>query len=90
MNGVGLRNLRVEINGIELVNANYDEVLFSDGPGGVKIEGRVSRPSGGGGSPLLELLTGARRAPAQQQGYSGDTTDAQKADQPSEGSSDSD
>lgn len=59
-----MKHLRVEVNGVEWVSGDFAEISFSDGPAGVRIEGRNTAPaaagrSGGGG--LLDLLAGASR-----------------------------
>jgi hypothetical protein len=59
-----MKHLRIEVNGSEWVNGDFAEITFTDGPGGVKIEGRVaSAPTGNGGGAggLLEMLAGASR-----------------------------
>ena len=57
-----MKHLRVEINGIELVNGDFAEISFTDGANGVKIEGKPARSaSTGGGGGLLEMLAGASR-----------------------------
>jgi len=56
-----MKHLRIEVNGSEWVNGEFAEVNFTDGPNGVKIEGRIAREGGNGGS-LLDLLTAASRA----------------------------
>lgn len=58
------KHLRVEVNGAEWVNGDFAEISFTDGPGGVRIEGKPARaatPARGGGG-LLEMLTSASRA----------------------------
>lgn len=56
-----MKHLRVEINGIELVNGDFAEISFTDGTNGVKVEGKPVRASTGGGGGLLDLLAGASR-----------------------------
>ena len=56
-----MKHLRVEINGIELVNGDFAEVSFTDGANGVKVEGKPARNGSGGGGGLLDLLAGASR-----------------------------
>jgi hypothetical protein len=56
-----MKHLRVEINGIELVNGDFAEISFTDGTNGVKIEGKPARSASTGGGGLLEMLTGANR-----------------------------
>lgn len=55
------RHLRIEINGIEWVNGEYDEIGFVDGPGGIRVEGKLANKGGGGGG-LMDLLAGASRS----------------------------
>lgn len=57
------KHLRVEVNGAEWVNGDFAEIAFTDGPGGVKIEGRTAGVKGTGGSSggLLDLLAAATR-----------------------------
>lgn len=57
-----MKHLRVEINGIELVNGDFAEVSFTDGTNGVRIEGKPARGGGSGANSLLEMLTNASRA----------------------------
>ena len=57
-----MKHLRVEINGIELVNGDFAEVSFTDGANGVKVEGKPARSAGAGGGGLLEMLAGASRS----------------------------
>ena len=62
------KHLRVEVNGQEWVNGEFAEISFTDGPGGVRIEGKPVRQAtggGGGGGGLLDLLTQASRARTQ-------------------------
>lgn len=52
---------------MEWVNGDFAEISFTDGPGGVKIEGKPARPatrnnSNGGAGGLLEMLTNASRS----------------------------
>lgn len=56
-----MKHLRVEINGIELVNGDFAEISFTDGTNGVKVEGKPARNGTGGGGGLLDLLAGASR-----------------------------
>jgi len=56
-----MKHLRIEVNGSEWVNGEFAEVSFTDGPNGVKIEGRIAREGGGGGS-LLDLFAAASKA----------------------------
>ncbi len=56
------KHLRIEVNGIEYVNGEFAEISFTDGPNGVKVEGKPVRQSGGGGGGLLDLLSGGNRA----------------------------
>lgn len=60
------KHLKIEVNGKEWVNGDFAEISFTDGPGGVKIEGKIARtPSNGSGGGtaggLLEMLTNASR-----------------------------
>lgn len=54
------RHLRIEINGMEWVNGEYDEISFTDGPGGIRVEGKQQAKATGGG--LMDLLAGASRS----------------------------
>ena len=56
------KHLRVEVNGMEWVNTEFSEISFTDGPSGVRIEGRVAN----GGGSLLDLITGASKARTQE------------------------
>ena len=56
-----MKHLRIEVNGQEWVNGEFAEVSFTDGPSGVRIEGKTAREGGSGGS-LMDLLTAASRA----------------------------
>ena len=58
-----MKHLRVEVNGTEWVNGDFAEISFTDGPGGVRIEGKTARSASTGAGPgLLEILTGASKA----------------------------
>ena len=55
------KHLRIEVNGMEWVNADFDEISFYEGPNGVRMEGKnASRPPSGGG--LMDLLTGVSKS----------------------------
>lgn len=59
------KHLRVEVNGAEWVNGDFAEISFTDGPGGVRIEGKPARAAAGrngGGGGFLEMLTNASKA----------------------------
>ena len=57
------KHLRIEVNGMEWVNADFDEMSFYEGPNGVRIEGKTSaRPASNGGGSLMDLFTGASRS----------------------------
>ena len=45
-----MKHLRVEVNGIEYVNGDFTEISFTDGPTGVRVEGKVKTAATGGGS----------------------------------------
>lgn len=60
-----MKHLRVEINGIELVNGDFAEVSFTDGANGVRVEGKPARQANGSGGGLLDLLAGASRSRTQ-------------------------
>lgn len=57
-----MKHLRIEVNGQEWVNGDFAEVSFTDGPTGVRVEGKTASPTGGGGPSLLDLLTNASRS----------------------------
>lgn len=81
------KHLRVEVNGAEWVNGDFAEIAFTDGPGGVKIEGRAAGVKGAGGSSggLLDLLAAATRnrnpAPAADAAEPPDVVEAGPVDQ---------
>lgn len=56
------KHLRIEINGVEWVNGDFAEISFTDGPAGVRIEGKPVRTPASGGGGLLDLLTNASRS----------------------------
>jgi len=67
-----VKHLKVEVNGIEWVNGDFEQVDFSDGPNGVRVAGRSARAAtGGGGGGLLDLLASASRARSNGGGQTG-------------------
>jgi hypothetical protein len=64
-----MKHLKVEVNGLLWVDGDFAEISFTDGPGGVKVEGKTARAapaaSNGGGANLLSMLAGASRARSQ-------------------------
>ncbi len=55
------KRLLVVWDGKTLHDDEVDEIVWSDGPGGVSVQGKVKRPGGGAGKGLLEMLTETRR-----------------------------
>jgi len=60
-----VKHLKVEYetdagNSIVLFDGEVNEVVWSDGPGGIRVEGKNGNNAGMGG--LLELLTGGSKA----------------------------
>lgn len=47
-------------NSIVLFDGEVNEVVWSDGPNGIRVEGKTA--ASGGGLNLLEMLTGASKA----------------------------
>lgn len=71
-----VKHLSIEVNGIKWVDGDFDEITISDGPNGVKVEGRNGRAPTGGG--LLDLLANAGKA------RNGETKAALQEPQPNE------
>jgi hypothetical protein len=82
------KHLRVEVNGQEWVNGEFAEISFTDGPAGIRIEGKAARAvpaaSNGGGANLLSMLAGASRARSQA-AVEGAVADPAGADAPGAG-----
>ena len=57
------KRLLIVWDGKTLHDDEVDEIVWSDGAGGVSVQGKVKRPGGGGGAGkgLLEMLTENRR-----------------------------
>lgn len=61
-----MKHLKVEYttdggNSIVLYDAEVNEVVWTDGPNGIRVEGKTGTGGGGMGG-LLDLLTGASKA----------------------------
>jgi hypothetical protein len=61
-----MKHLKVEYttdsgNGIVLWDAEVNEVVWTDGPNGIRVDGKTGTGGGGMGG-LLDLLTGASKA----------------------------
>jgi hypothetical protein len=61
-----LKNLKVLVNDVEYVNADFAEVTVSDGPNGVRVQALpiVLPKSSGPSSSIIEALTAAVSARA--------------------------
>ena len=63
-----LKNLKVLVNDVEYVNADYAEITVSDGPGGVRVQALpfklAATSSSSGSSAIIEALTAAVQARA--------------------------
>lgn len=75
-----LKNLKVLVNDVEYVNADFAEITVSDGPNGVRLQALpfiTKTSSSGGGSAILEALTSvvAARAEAKAQAADAGTTE---------------
>ena len=55
-----MKTLKIISNDIVLFDGEVNEVSFTDGEAGVKVEGRYKR-AGGSGSGFLDLLTAAQK-----------------------------
>jgi hypothetical protein len=62
-----LKNLKVLVNDVEYVNADFAEVTVSDGPNGVRVQAlpTVLAKSSGPSSSIIEALTAAVSARAE-------------------------
>jgi hypothetical protein len=63
-----LKNLKVLVNDVEYVNADFAEVTVSDGPNGVRVQALpfvVAKAGGGPSSAIIEALTAAVQARAE-------------------------
>lgn len=63
-----LKNLKVLVNDVEYVNADFAEVTVSDGPGGVRVQAlptvTFAKSGGGSSNALIEALSAAVQARA--------------------------
>ena len=55
------KHLKVEYNSIVLFDGEVDEVVWSDGAGGVNVTGKLKRQGGGGMPSFLEKLAATSR-----------------------------
>ena len=62
-----LKNLKVLVNDVEYVNADFAEITVSDGPGGVRVQALPTvtfSKSSGSSNAIIEALTAAVQARA--------------------------
>ena len=61
-----MKHLKIEVNGQEWVNGEFVEITFTDGPNGIKIEGRTAQQQPAGTSKLVQMLSEAVKKQTEQ------------------------
>ena len=61
-----MKHLKIEVNGQEWVNGDFAEIAFTDGPNGVKVEGKTAQQQPAGTSKLVQMLSEAVKKQTEQ------------------------